>query len=73
MKLTQARHPPAPRASERAKIKELAVRACRCTGTPQHIMRRSSAAEGDKGSGRRVDPAEDVRGELKTTGNIAGR
>ncbi len=55
----------------RVKIKELARVAP--FGAPHAAatsMRRSSRREGRQGSGRRLDLQKDVRGDLKTTGNI---
>jgi hypothetical protein len=54
----------------RAKIKELAVLRLSVHRTPQHIYAQIFAAEGDKVLVAASTLQKDVRGELKTTGNI---
>ncbi len=54
----------------RAKIKELAVLRLSVHRTPQHIYAQIFAPEGDKVLVAASTLQKDVRGELKTTGNI---
>ena len=54
----------------RAKIKELAVLRLSVHRTPQHIYAQIFAAEGDKVLVAASTLQKDVRGGLKTTGNI---
>jgi large subunit ribosomal protein L18 len=54
----------------REKIKELAALRLSVHRTPQHIYAQIFAAEGDKVLVAASTLQEDVRGELKTTGNI---
>src|ERR1700688_1552126 len=54
----------------RSKIKELAVLRLSVHRTPQHIYAQIFAAEGDKVLVAASTLQKDVRGSLKTTGNI---
>jgi large subunit ribosomal protein L18 len=54
----------------REKIKELAALRLSVHRTPQHIYAQIFAAEGDKVLVAASTLQKDVRGELKTTGNI---
>jgi large subunit ribosomal protein L18 len=54
----------------REKIKELAALRLSIHRTPQHIYAQIFAAEGDKVLVAASTLQKDVRGELKTTGNI---
>ena len=54
----------------RAKIKELAAMRLSVHRTPQHIYAQIFAPEGDKVLVAASTLQKDVRGELKTTGNI---
>jgi len=54
----------------RVKIKELSACAFRCIRTPQHMYAQIIAPEGDKVLVAASTLQKDVRGELKTTGNI---
>jgi large subunit ribosomal protein L18 len=54
----------------RSKIKELAVLRLSVHRTPQHIYAQIFAAEGDKVLVAASTLQKDVRGDLKTTGNI---
>ena len=54
----------------RAKIKELVALRLSVHRTPQHIYAQIFAAEGDKVLVAASTLQKDVRGELKTTGNI---
>jgi large subunit ribosomal protein L18 len=54
----------------RAKIQELAALRLSVHRTPQHIYAQIFAAEGDKVLVAASTLQKDVRGELKTTGNI---
>ena len=54
----------------RSKIKELAVLRRSVHRTPQHIYAQIFAPEGDKVLVAASSLQKDVRGELKTTGNI---
>jgi large subunit ribosomal protein L18 len=54
----------------REKIKELAALRLSVHRTPQHIYAQIFAAEGDKVLVAASTVQKDVRGELKTTGNI---
>jgi large subunit ribosomal protein L18 len=54
----------------RAKIKELAAMRLSVHRTPQHIYAQIFAADGDKVLVAASTLQKDVRGELKTTGNI---
>ena len=55
----------------RVKIKELAAMRLSVHRTPQHIYAQIFAPEGDKVLVAASTLQKDVRGELKTTGNIA--
>ena len=54
----------------REKIKELAAMRLSVHRTPQHIYAQIFAAEGDKVLVAASTLQKDVRGELKTTGNV---
>jgi large subunit ribosomal protein L18 len=54
----------------REKIKELAALRLSVHRTPQHIYAQIFAAEGDKVLAAASTVQKEVRGELKTTGNI---
>ncbi|MDE1922496.1 MAG: 50S ribosomal protein L18 [Gammaproteobacteria bacterium] len=54
----------------RAKIKELGAARLSVHRTPQHIYAQIIAAEGDRVLVAASTVQEDVRGDLKTTGNI---